>query len=416
MTSYSDSTRKQSPPLSKSPGFEPYNLFNHGWSHFRDGYQTVVDDNFTKCFETKSFIPKKWTFGNSILFGLKEILCDFIIFPIKFSIFVLNNVLFALLFFILKLLPLSKNLRLTLQKKFIVFYGWGWLMSLGVFPTFHGTFPKPQPNYIYVANHTCLIDYMLLCTQRACGSVGQRTPGFLGWIMKHTIDCCDNIWFDRSMQFEKDNLTRRIKTRIQDPAKANLMIFPEGVCVNNEYTLMFKRGAFEIGATVVPVGIKYSKRVTDPYYNTRKVGFFMYCINMMRSLGVHADVFFLDPVNQNEGESVNDFAKRVQLLVSERTGLTATNFDGYMKHYPPSRTYMRRIQEKTTDEVCEGLRIASDFSHTISPPLPLPSPTTDEEKQRREIAIDVSKWMVDKTELNAQEAKKKKGKKQKKVE
>ncbi|KAK2947659.1 putative Glycerol-3-phosphate acyltransferase 9 [Blattamonas nauphoetae] len=406
MSSKTDSTHDLSPQQSASPFREPYNLFNHGWSQFQKGYQTIIDDNFTICFEAKTYFPKKWTFLNILQYILKEMLCDLIIFPIRFIIFFVNNFIFAVIFILVKLIPFSQQFRLKLQKQLVLGYGWGWLSSLGVFPTFHGTFPKPQPNYIYVVNHTCMIDYMLLCTQRACGSVGQRTPGFLGWIMKHTIDCCDNIWFDRSMQYERDNLTRRIKTRIQDPEKANLLIFPEGVCVNNEYTLMFKRGAFEIGATVVPVGIKYNKKFTDPYYNTRKVGFFMYCVNMMRSLGVGADVYFLDPVDQKEGESVYQFAARVQNLISDATGMKATGFDGYMKHYPPSGSYMRKIQESLGDEVCEGLRITNDILHSLSPPPPLPSPTTDEEKQRREMAIDVSKWLVDKTELNERQKKK----------
>ena len=32
-----------------------------------------------------------------------------------------------------------------------------------------------------------------------------------------------------------------------------LLIFPEGTCVNNEYCVMFKRGAFDLGA--LPAGL-----------------------------------------------------------------------------------------------------------------------------------------------------------------
>jgi hypothetical protein len=45
----------------------------------------------------------------------------------------------------------------------------------------------------------------------------------------------------------------------QDAAKPPLLLFPEGTCVNNEYAVMFKRGAFEMDATIIPVGmIRYS--------------------------------------------------------------------------------------------------------------------------------------------------------------
>lgn len=48
-----------------------------------------------------------------------------------------------------------------------------------------------------------------------------------------------------------------IKEHINKPNNNPLLIFPEGVCVNNEYVIMFKKGAFELGATVYPVAIKY---------------------------------------------------------------------------------------------------------------------------------------------------------------
>ena len=42
----------------------------------------------------------------------------------------------------------------------------------------------------------------------------------------------------------------RMREHVNNPDGIPLLIFPEGTCVNNEYTVMFKRGAFDIGATV----------------------------------------------------------------------------------------------------------------------------------------------------------------------
>jgi glycerol-3-phosphate O-acyltransferase 3/4 len=36
--------------------------------------------------------------------------------------------------------------------------------------------------------------------------------------------------------------TCRIKAHIQNPSNNPLLVFPEGVCVNNEYCVMFKKG------------------------------------------------------------------------------------------------------------------------------------------------------------------------------
>ena len=45
-----------------------------------------------------------------------------------------------------------------------------------------------------------------------------------------------------------------------DPDYARLLIFPEGVCVNNDYCVMFKKGPFEIeGVEICPIAIKYNK-------------------------------------------------------------------------------------------------------------------------------------------------------------
>jgi 1-acyl-sn-glycerol-3-phosphate acyltransferase len=45
-------------------------------------------------------------------------------------------------------------------------------------------------------------------------------------------------------------VTPRPQAHVQNPNTPPLLIFPEGTCVNNEYCVMFKRGAFDLGATV----------------------------------------------------------------------------------------------------------------------------------------------------------------------
>lgn len=52
-----------------------------------------------------------------------------------------------------------------------------------------------------------------------------------------------------------------------------LLIFPEGTCVNNEYCVMFKRGAFDLGCTVCPIAIKYNKIFVDAFWNSRRQSF-----------------------------------------------------------------------------------------------------------------------------------------------
>ena len=39
--------------------------------------------------------------------------------------------------------------------------------------------------------------------------------------------------------------------------------------MNNEYCVMFKRGAFDLGVTVCPIAIKYNKIFVDAFWNRR---------------------------------------------------------------------------------------------------------------------------------------------------
>ena len=57
-----------------------------------------------------------------------------------------------------------------------------------------------------------------------------------------------------------------------------LLVFPEGTCVNNEYSVMFKRGAFDLDATICPIAIKYNKIFVDAFWNSRRQPFTVYIV------------------------------------------------------------------------------------------------------------------------------------------
>ena len=40
--------------------------------------------------------------------------------------------------------------------------------------------------------------------------------------------------------------------------------------MNNEYCVMFKRGAFDLGATVCPIAIKYNPFFVDAFWNSKR--------------------------------------------------------------------------------------------------------------------------------------------------
>jgi glycerol-3-phosphate O-acyltransferase 3/4 len=86
-----------------------------------------------------------------------------------------------------------------------------------------------------------------------------------------------------------------MKQHVHSPDTTPLLVFPEGTCVNNEYCVMFKRGAFELGATVHPIAIKYNKIFVDAFWNSKRMSFTQHLLLLMTSWAVVADVYFLEP-------------------------------------------------------------------------------------------------------------------------
>lgn len=85
--------------------------------------------------------------------------------------------------------------------------------------------------------------------------------------------CASVICLDDWQVKDRKIVGERMKAHVAAPDTTPLLIFPEGTCVNNEYCVMFKRGAFDLGATVCPVAIKYNKIFVDAFWNSRRQSF-----------------------------------------------------------------------------------------------------------------------------------------------
>lgn len=86
-----------------------------------------------------------------------------------------------------------------------------------------------------------------------------------------------------------------MKEHVSDPTSVPLLIFPEGTCVNNQYCVMFRKGAFDLGATVCPIAIKYNKIFVDAFWNSKRQSFSAHLGKIMRSWALVCDVYFLEP-------------------------------------------------------------------------------------------------------------------------
>ncbi len=214
---------------------------------------------------------------------------------------------------------------------------------------FHGTRPKARKGRspgVYVANHSSMIDFIILQQSHSYSVVGQKHPGWVGWCQDYLLGGLQPIWFNRGESKNRKLVSDKLKQHAEDPDRLPLLVFPEGTCVNNEYVVEFKKRVFELGVPINPVAIKYNKIFVDGYWNSRGQSFSSYLFSLMTSWCVVCDVWYMDPMYIQPGESAVEFAKRVQVAIARRAGLKPVDWDGYMKYWKPSeRFYAARRQQ-----------------------------------------------------------------------
>ncbi|KAF7841621.1 glycerol-3-phosphate acyltransferase 9 [Senna tora] len=182
--------------------------------------------------------------------------------------------------------------------------------------------------------------------------VGEENRRLLQSTILESVGC---IWFNRTEAKDREIVAKKLRDHVQGADNNPLLIFPEGTCVNNHYTVMFKKGAFELGCTVCPVAIKYNKIFVDAFWNSRKQSFTMHLLQLMTSWAVVCDVWYLEPQSLKPGETPIEFAERVRDIISHRAGLKMVPWDGYLKYSRPSPKHRERKQQNFAESVLRRL-------------------------------------------------------------
>mmetsp|Transcript_11383 Transcript_11383/g.42734 ORF Transcript_11383/g.42734 Transcript_11383/m.42734 type:complete len:479 (-) Transcript_11383:1659-3095(-) len=332
-------------------------VFEHGDAEFSlddvipvlmEGVESIVKDSFTECFSPRAV--ENWNF-NWCLFPIWVIgvfvrYC--ILVPLRLSLLLAGTSVFACVAAFIYLSGGNEEwMRWALQ-----WFGTLWLYSINAVVRYHGIPPVKRKNQIYVSNHTSLIDFMVLSNYSIFSTVGQKHPGFIGFLQKHVVFPLRNIFFERFEFHDRTSVPLRIKEHINDLTNPPLLIFPEGVCVNNEYCVMFKKGVFEMDdVEIVPVAIKYNKLFSDPYWSSRDESFLQHMLRLMKSWCTVANVWFLEPQKRKPGESAIDFSNRVKKMIAERAGLINLHWDGYLKYYTPSQRLLDQRQKQWAERL-----------------------------------------------------------------
>jgi glycerol-3-phosphate O-acyltransferase 3/4 len=316
---------------------------------------SIVKGNFSECFAPKP--PPAWNFNLFlfVLWGIGVIIRYFILLPLRIIWFILGSTVFLGFYFTFFFLPESgkwRDWRTMLIRKSLQYYGaLVWMISLNCVIQYHGTPPVRRKNQIYVANHSSLIDFIILLSHNVFGTVGQKHTGLVGVLQDKLIAPLQNIWFERSEVRDRKIVSERMTQHINDLSNPPLLIFPEGVCVNNEYCVMFKQGAFQLGAEVCPIAIRYNKMFSDPYWSSRDESFVTHVLRLMKSWCLVVDVWFLEPQLQASNESPIEFANRVKKMICKYAVLIDVPYDGMMKYYVPSEKLKVEKQKMFADKL-----------------------------------------------------------------
>ncbi|XP_061672078.1 glycerol-3-phosphate acyltransferase 3-like [Syngnathoides biaculeatus] len=211
---------------------------------------------------------------------------------------------------------------------------------------YHNRENIPQKGGICVANHTSPIDIVILCNDACYAMVGQVHGGLMGVVQRAMVRSCPHVWFERAEMKDRHLVTKRLKDHVNDKTKLPILIFPEGTCVNNTSVMMFKKGSFEIGATIYPVAIKYDPKFGDAFWNSSKYSMVSYLLRMMTSWALVCNVWYLPAMHQQVGEDAVQFANRVKSAIAHQGGLVDLQWDGGLKRAKVKESFKEQQQKQ----------------------------------------------------------------------
>ncbi|KAL0872533.1 hypothetical protein Bca101_022238 [Brassica carinata] len=316
----------------------------------------IVDDSFTRCFKSNPPEPWNWNIYLFPLWCCGVVVRYCLLFPLRCITLAFGWFIFLSTFIpVHSLLKGQDRLRKKIERVLVEMICSFFVASWTGVVRYHGPRPSIRPKQVYVANHTSMIDFIVLEQMTAFAVIMQKHPGWVGLLQSTILESVGCIWFNRSEAKDREIVARKLRNHVQGTDNNPLLIFPEGTCVNNNYTVMFKKGAFELDCTVCPIAIKYNKIFVDAFWNSRKQSFTMHLLQLMTSWAVVCEVWYLEPQTIRPGETAIEFAERVRDMISHRAGLKKVPWDGYLKYSRPSSKLSERKQQSFAESILARL-------------------------------------------------------------
>ena len=286
-----------------------------------DAAGAIVDDSFSRCFANRPNHPWNWNIYLFPLWLIGTALRLLLLLPLRALMLTAGILTFSLAFPLCRtLLPLGPSKR-CIEASLVQFLAACFVASWTGVVCYKGPTPSPRGDQVLVSNHTSMIDFAILAQRVPCAVIMQTHSGWIRLLQRHVLNALGCIEFNRKDTKDKKKVADRLRKHVADPNNNPPLIFPEGTCVNNEFCVMFKKGAFELGCPVVPIAIRYNKTFVDAFWNSRKQSFTMHLLTLMCSWAVVCDVHFMEPQSRKDGETAEEFAERVRGMIADKAGM-----------------------------------------------------------------------------------------------
>ena len=150
---------------------------------------------------------------------------------------------------------------------------------------------------VIISNHVSYMDSLILHYLFRSGFVSSDfiNQTDLGKIISKKLKL---LIFKRGVD---TNMVEKIKEYLEEFKK--IVIYPEGAFSNNETIIRFRTGAFHVGATIVPVVIKYNKVIYDEDF---KLMLFKLITQEEIIVNVYINDFFYPPFDNDKIEKVRE--------------------------------------------------------------------------------------------------------------
>ncbi|KAI9332316.1 hypothetical protein DFJ73DRAFT_63432 [Zopfochytrium polystomum] len=325
------------------PGLKPkMNVLLDGFAFINLAAQAISQDEFSKCFVPK---PRtRWTLQLVLftpVYTLGWIFRYAVLFPYRLTLLLSASVFFF------AAMPIVLWMRdESMQRWLFKFYCSAFLRAWGSQINFHGRKPVLAEPHVFVSNHTSVIDYIVLSAHDfPHATVAQTHGGLIGMFEHSVLTLNGSLMFNRNEKKDRGVIAQKMRKHVHNTENVPLLIFPEGTCVNNEYTVLFHKGAFELDAAVVPVAIKYDKTWADAYWHSKTQSFTSHILFLMTRWALVADVWYLPPEHPETYRDSTTFANAVKAKISKQAKLKNLSWDGYFKNFAPAQEKRERLNE-----------------------------------------------------------------------